>query len=34
MKIAVISDIHENTHNLIQAIKIIEEEKCDVIICL
>ncbi len=34
MKIAVISDIHENVHNLIQAIKIIEEEKCEVLFCL
>lgn len=34
MKIAVISDIHENAHNLIQAIKLIENEKCEVIFCL
>lgn len=34
MKIAVISDIHENAHNLIQAVQIIEAEKCDVLFCL
>jgi predicted phosphodiesterase len=34
MKIAVIADIHENAHNLIQAINIIEKEKCEVLFCL
>jgi hypothetical protein len=34
MKIAVISDIHENVHNLIQAIEMIEKEKCEVLFCL
>lgn len=34
MKIAVISDIHENTHNLIQALEIIKTEKCDILFCL
>lgn len=34
MKIAVISDIHENIHNLIQATKMIKQEKCEVIFCL
>ena len=31
MKIAIISDIHENVHNLILAMKQIQEKKCDVI---
>ena len=34
MKIAIISDIHENFHNLIQAFKKIEQEKCEQIIFL
>lgn len=34
MKIAVISDIHENFHNLILALQEIETRKCDYIICL
>jgi putative phosphoesterase len=34
MKIAVIADIHENAHNLIEAIKMIEVEKCEVLLCL
>jgi len=34
MKVAVISDIHENFHNLILALKEIEDRKADCIICL
>lgn len=34
MKVAVISDIHENVHNLIEAIQMIESEKCDILFCL
>ncbi|MBT8231999.1 MAG: YfcE family phosphodiesterase [Saprospiraceae bacterium] len=34
MKIAVISDIHENFHNLILALNIINEREVDQIICL
>lgn len=34
MKIAIISDVHENLHNLILALKRIEQEKCDQIIFL
>lgn len=34
MKLAVISDIHENFHNLILAIQRIEKEKAGAIICL
>jgi len=34
MKIAVISDIHENYHNLVEALKIIEGEECNVILGL
>jgi putative phosphoesterase len=34
MKIAVISDIHENSHNLIQALEIIQTEKCEILFCL
>ncbi|MFA5994155.1 MAG: metallophosphoesterase [Parcubacteria group bacterium] len=34
MKIAIISDIHENFHNIILALKRIEQEKCEQIIFL
>lgn len=34
MKIAIISDIHDNFHNLIRAIERIHEENCEFIICL
>lgn len=34
MKIAVISDVHENFHNLILALKKIEEQEVDYILCL
>ena len=34
MKIAVLWDIHENFHNLVEALKIIESEKCDTILAL
>jgi predicted phosphodiesterase len=34
MKIAVISDIHEDIDNLKKAFKRIEKEKCDEIVCL
>jgi len=34
MKIAIISDIHDNSHNLISALKIIENKKVDQIIFL
>jgi len=34
MKIAVVSDVHENFHNLIEVLKIIESEGCEVILWL
>lgn len=34
MKIAVISDIHENAHNLLSAVEQIMEWNCDIIFCL
>lgn len=34
MKIAIISDIHENFHNLILALQSIEEQNCEYILCL
>ncbi|MFA6888348.1 MAG: metallophosphoesterase [Candidatus Woesearchaeota archaeon] len=34
MKLAVISDIHDNIHNLHIALELIKKEKCDKIICL
>ena len=34
MKVAVISDIHENFHNLILSLNAIEEANADVILCL
>jgi putative phosphoesterase len=34
MKVAVISDIHENFHNLILALESIEQKQVDMIICL
>lgn len=34
MKIALISDIHENFHNLHVALDMIKKEKCNKIICL
>jgi uncharacterized protein len=34
MKLAIISDIHENFHNLVLALEEIEKRKCSQIICL
>lgn len=34
MKIAIISDIHENFHNLILALEEIERQNCEQILCL
>ena len=34
MRVAIISDIHENFHNLIIALKEIEKEECEQIIFL
>jgi len=34
MKIAVIADIHENYHNLVEALKLVETEKCETILAL
>lgn len=34
MKIAILSDIHEDYTNLLRAAKLIEQQKCDEIICL
>jgi len=34
MKIAVISDIHENYHNLVEALKGIEHENCEALLWL
>ncbi len=34
MKIAILSDVHENSHNLILALKTIEEKECEQILFL
>ncbi|MCB9362294.1 YfcE family phosphodiesterase [Candidatus Woesearchaeota archaeon] len=34
MKIAIISDIHDNRHNLFKAFGIMKKERCDELICL
>ena len=34
MKVAIISDIHDNAHNLVLALKQIEKDGIDTLICL